>query len=302
VTAVGDAMEAGSAGLLTVLAGLLFTLVGGAMVTGATDVAVAAARARTAADAAALAAIAASPLVGGDNDPAAAAAEVATANGARVASLSTGGGTPVRDGGWPRRVEVSVIVEPVSVLVRGIVPRLESRAAAEARPPSVPLSAPAPAERERAVPDMTGPVAAGPAGGSRLARELLMNPRIRLTAAARADIAAGRVDGRVLAALAALAQRHTIGVSVLRSGHSRFVAGTRRESRHYHGRAVDIATVDGRAVGPNNAAARAAVAELATLPQPPDEVGSPFPQFSGRLPGHFTDGDHRDHLHLGWGG
>jgi hypothetical protein len=105
----------------------------------------------------------------------------------------------------------------------------------------------------------------------------------------------------VLAALATLVREHTIGVSVIRTGHSRYVAGTRRVSNHYHARAVDISMVDGRPVGPGNDAARAAVAEVAAAVHP-DELGSPFAQLSGRIPGHFSDAAHHDHLHLGWRG
>lgn len=78
--------DAGGAGLLTVLAGLLFTGVCLALIVVAADVGVAAARARTAADAAALAAAGASPRAGGDGDARGAANRLAALNGARLVS------------------------------------------------------------------------------------------------------------------------------------------------------------------------------------------------------------------------
>lgn len=78
--------DAGGVGLLTVLAGLLFTGVCLVMIVVAAEVGVASARARTAADAAALAAAGASPLAGGDGDARGAASRLAAANGARLVS------------------------------------------------------------------------------------------------------------------------------------------------------------------------------------------------------------------------
>jgi hypothetical protein len=133
------------------------------------------------------------------------------------------------------------------------------------------------------------------------AAALLAHPRIQLTPNARADLQAGVVDPRVVATLAALAQRYQLQVSVLKTGHDRYVAGTRRTSHHYHGRAVDVFQINGQPVSPSNPAARAVTAWLATLSGPlrPDEVGSPFPEFADQ-PGHFHDQAHLDHIHLGY--
>ena len=62
------------------------------------------------------------------------------------------------------------------------------------------------------------------------------------------DLASGRLDLRVQSLLAVLAERHTIRLSCLRTGHSRFVKGTTRVSNHTVWRAVDIDMVDGRPV------------------------------------------------------
>lgn len=137
-------------------------------------------------------------------------------------------------------------------------------------------------------------------------RALLANPRLTLTAYPRADLAAGTIDGRVIALLTLLLERHTLAVSSLRSGHSECVGGGDRTTRpgctislHTYGRAVDIYSIDGQLVAPDSATARTLVDELAALTPPiaPAEVGSPFdlPQ-----PGFFTDGAHRDHVHVGY--
>jgi hypothetical protein len=129
---------------------------------------------------------------------------------------------------------------------------------------------------------------------------LLSNPRLELSAPARADLRAGRVDPRLVRVLAGLLSRHRLTVSVIRSGHAKYVAGTRRVSLHWSGRAADIARVDGGRVRAGHRPSQQAVAWLAGLPsiQRPAEVGSPFARFSP-LPGFFTDADHRAHIHIG---
>jgi len=148
--------------------------------------------------------------------------------------------------------------------------------------------------------------APGPQGGVRWPADpaasaaLLTDTRVRLSPWARADLAAGTVDGRVLAVLAYLARAHTLEVSVLRTGHAEFVAGTARVSNHFYGRAADVVAVDGEAVSATSSTARLAVLELLAGPAPfrPDELGSPF---AFHAPGAFSDAAHRDHLHVGFG-
>ncbi|MQA76579.1 MAG: transglycosylase SLT domain-containing protein, partial [Solirubrobacterales bacterium] len=129
----------------------------------------------------------------------------------------------------------------------------------------------------------TAPVDVGalPALGdpAALERAVLSNPNIELRPEAEADVQAGRVDPRVLAALLALSQHFSLaGVGPFVSGHSYYVAGTNRPSNHAFGRAVDIGSIDGELVSPSNGAARQAALALAALPAPlrPDEIGSPF--------------------------
>ena len=131
--------------------------------------------------------------------------------------------------------------------------------------------------------------------------KLLANPNLTLTPRARADLAGGLVDPRVVNLLAAAVVDHRISVSVFQTGHSQFVAGTDRVSNHFHGRAVDISAVDGAPVSPSNDAALAlSLAILTGSPAlQPDEFGSPWPGLS-QFPGAFSDSGHQDHLHLGW--
>lgn len=130
---------------------------------------------------------------------------------------------------------------------------------------------------------------------------LLAHPRVSLSPAARADLEAGRVDGRVVALLGMIAERHSVTVGVLVTGHAKYVRGTDRISHHHHGRAVDISAVDGEPVSAASPSARRLVTWLASLEGPlrPSEVGSPFADL-GSLPGFFTDADHRGHVHIGY--
>lgn len=130
-------------------------------------------------------------------------------------------------------------------------------------------------------------------------------PGLALSPEAAADIAAGTIDGRVVAVLAWMAERHRIAVSVLRTGHSEYVAGTERVSNHYEGRAADIAVVDGEPVTTESQAARRLVVDLEQLPGPlaPSEIGEPWAALAGPTPGGaaFSDAGHRNHIHVGYG-
>ena len=143
----------GAAGMVTLFAVLLFLGAAIAGIAAAGDLGVTAARARSAADAAALAGIATSPLVsagdpGAFTDPPAGAAarQVAAANQARLVGDDTGG--------WPLRYRVTVEVEPATGWVRGLVGPVRAEAVGAVRPrlppapPTLPaLPAPNPARR-----------------------------------------------------------------------------------------------------------------------------------------------------------
>lgn len=286
--------QGGGAGLLSVLSATVSLTLALVAVTAVCDLGATAGRARVAADAAALAAMAASPLAGGDGDPDAAARRLAGVNDARVTAVER---TPHSLGeipgmaGWPFAVTVEAVVVPRTGLVRAVVPAVAARAAARVQAPA------------RAFGAAAGEALAAGAGG---AAGLLADPRVLLSEAAEGDVRAGAVDPRVVALLRALAARHPIAVSVLRSGHSRCVGGGDdpgcHVSEHWHGRGVDVWMVGGRPVDTSNEAARDLVEALLGLSGPlrPDEVGSPFPQFEA-VPGWFSDSAHADHLHLGYG-
>jgi hypothetical protein len=130
---------------------------------------------------------------------------------------------------------------------------------------------------------------------------LVDHPHLTVTAEARADLLSGTTDPRVVSALAAAVADYRLEVTVIRTGHSQFVRGTERVSNHYHGRGVDIASIDGVPVSVSNQAAlRLAVGFLtADGSLRPDEFGSPWPELS-QFHGAFSDADHAGHLHLGY--
>jgi hypothetical protein len=146
--------------------------------------------------------------------------------------------------------------------------------------------------------------AAAPASPGATAAELLANPRLTLSAPARADLAGGVVDRRLVATLAALLTRHTLTVGGFKSGHPVRVVTDRglgaEVSNHSYGRAADITVVDGAPVSRTNLAARTVVLELkatAFRGRRP-EVGQPWPDLVGD--GVFTNAVHQHHLHVGF--
>jgi len=140
------------------------------------------------------------------------------------------------------------------------------------------------------------------------ASDLLADDRLILTDEARRDLAAGMVDPRIVAVLRAIVARHSVGVSVFKTGHSQYVKGTDRVSNHYAcdgcpSRAMDIYWVDGQDVSPSSDAAETLVRELIANRHALgiDEVGQPFDHMEvsdGRFR-VFTDAAHRNHLHVG---
>ena len=135
---------------------------------------------------------------------------------------------------------------------------------------------------------------------------VLGNPRLEIYEAGRQDIAAGRIDSRVLAILLLATEQWTLSVSSLQTGHSKCVGGGSYEgcsvSNHWYGRAFDVYRVNGELVSASNTDAYAFVVWLASF-EPglrPDEIGSPWPRLKS-LPGHFYDEAHLDHIHAGVG-
>jgi hypothetical protein len=127
---------------------------------------------------------------------------------------------------------------------------------------------------------------------------LLENRRVTFDPDGIADLRAGRIDPRLVSLLTTLSRRHTMTISAMCSDHPKLTTGG-SVSNHYYGRALDIATIDGRPVGPGNAVAKRVAIELATLGRAirPTEIGSPW-----ALPGpaYFSDAGHQNHLHIGF--
>lgn len=137
------------------------------------------------------------------------------------------------------------------------------------------------------------------------AAALLDHPNVTIYADGRADVAAGRVDSRVVRVLLALARDHTITVTSLVTGHPRCAVTGQAHgpdcavSNHYVGRAADIAVLDGVAVSAAHPSVAAVMEQLATLAAPyrPDEIGGPIDTGG---PGVFTNTFHTDHIHIAW--
>lgn len=131
------------------------------------------------------------------------------------------------------------------------------------------------------------------------AADLLHSPQVILTPHARADLEVGIVDQRLVSLLTWIAQRHTITITVFKTGHGKYTRSG-RVSHHYYGRGADIFFVDGLSVSSSSKLARHLVLEIAALagPMRPDELGHPFGSIG--FPGGFSDGDHKEHLHLGF--
>ena len=134
-----------------------------------------------------------------------------------------------------------------------------------------------------------------------LIRRLLADPRVTVYAAGREDIAAGRVDVRVVALLGYLAETYgQVTVSSLVSGH-RLYARPGVVSAHVFGDAVDIAALGGVSVAGNqrpSGLVERAVRDILLLPAEvrPAQVIS----LLGLGGPSFPLADHADHIHVGF--
>jgi len=140
----------------------------------------------------------------------------------------------------------------------------------------------------------TTPAAATPAS-------LLANNSIAFSPAAADDIAHGVADKRLVALLAWMAVRHGIVVSVIKTGHARYVAGTHKESNHWFGRAATIVEVDGQPVTAGSSAAADLWKQLRAAPKAirPAEIGAPWTAPSTSLRS-FSGPDEQSSLHVGF--
>lgn len=131
------------------------------------------------------------------------------------------------------------------------------------------------------------------------AREVLANRRIELPPAARADVRSGLVHDSVLGAMLTLSETYRLGVSVVRSGHPKYVFGTHRLSDHPRGRAFDTWRIDGHPVVDGRTPRRLVVGFMeAAFAAGSYNVGGPY--LLGSPPQFFSDDTHHDHVHAGF--
>ena len=139
------------------------------------------------------------------------------------------------------------------------------------------------------------------ASKSRLQDRVLADRRIDIYAGGRSDIAAGRVDVRVLALLRYLAQAHgQVTVSCLISGHGLY-ARPGVVSAHIYGQAVDISALGGVSIYGNQqpgGLTEKAVRNILLLPVElrPKQVIS----LLGLGGPSFALANHYDHIHVGY--
>jgi len=116
--------------------------------------------------------------------------------------------------------------------------------------------------------------------------ELLTSPRLSAPPDIRAWLATGGVDPRLVSTLDSALANHSIGIANVES-----------LSTPVHVQTLDIVSVDGQPVGPDNFAARDLVTEIAALNPSirPDEIGTPWPIQSQ---GFFSDTSSTNNLHL----
>jgi len=134
-----------------------------------------------------------------------------------------------------------------------------------------------------------------------LERRILRDSRIALSPAGAGDIVAGRVDVRILVVIRYLAVRfHQVSVSCLVTGH-RFFARPRVMSAHVDGLAVDISTVKWIPIAGNQDIGGITERAIEALLRLPAELQ---PQQIISLLGlggpSFAQGDHYDHIHIGF--
>jgi hypothetical protein len=135
----------------------------------------------------------------------------------------------------------------------------------------------------------------------RLGARLLRDPRVTIYEGGRADIAAGRIDVRVLALIGYLTEEFgSIDVSCLLNGH-RLYARPGVVSAHIYGLAVDVAALGGTPILGNQepgGITERAVRSILLLPAElrPRQVIS----LLGLGGPSFPLADHADHIHVGY--
>ena len=131
--------------------------------------------------------------------------------------------------------------------------------------------------------------------------QVLRDPRIVLTPIQRADLHGGLIDPRLVSALAAIARRHSVVITALRSDHSMYTVDG-NVSNHSAGRAMDIGAVDGQPCRGTRTGACAHLArELAAVRGPlrATELIYCWDPDGPADPRGFARADHCDHIHWG---
>jgi hypothetical protein len=131
--------------------------------------------------------------------------------------------------------------------------------------------------------------------------QVLGDPRIVLTPLQRADLRSGLIDPRLVSALAAIARRHTVAITALRSDHSTYTVDGAL-SNHSAGRAMDIGAVDSEVCrGTRTGACSDLVRELAAVEGPlrSTELIYCWDPDGPADPRGFARADHCDHIHWG---
>lgn len=184
-------------------------------------------------------------------------------------------------------------IEASRTSIRSKGPKPEPPApAATWRPPAVPSRAAAPrgrghiqlvdpvvVEDEHGDNALGATVAAGDNVGGCDAGAVLDNWNVALRPACRCDLLDGIIDQRVIDFLAR--QRGHVAVSVLKTGHSQFLAGKNCVSKHWDGRTVDLYAGDGVESRPHETC-RAFVEEVVALaPADPARWGQPRSEMAG---------------------
>jgi len=131
-----------------------------------------------------------------------------------------------------------------------------------------------------------GAGAAGGAADPNALIALLQSPRLSATPNVRAFLTGGGADPRMVSMLSSALANHTIGLGQVEA-----------VTDPVHAQSVDIVSVDGQPVSPDNLAARDLVTEIAALDpsERPSEIGTPWPI---RSPGFFSDPSAANRLHL----
>jgi hypothetical protein len=135
----------------------------------------------------------------------------------------------------------------------------------------------------------------------RLTKKLLRDRRVWIYSGGRGDLAAGRIDVRVIVLIQYLAESHgQVSVSSLKSGHGIY-SRPGVVSAHTYGQAVDISGLAGRSIIGNQepgGLTETAVRNVLLLPAElrPMQVIS----LLGLGGPSFPMGNHDDHIHLGY--